>query len=491
MMRSRPWAELLVVLSLALALSGAYYATLRPGQDWGGDFSQYINHARNLALGHDYLETRYVVTFPESARRMPAAYPPVFPLLLAPVYRRFGLDYLALKILVQAMFALSAVVYYSLARLQGLGSVSAALAMLGFGLSGLVLSLKDSIASESTYLVFAGLTLAALLLAERKKWDESKPVVTAFVIAALMLLSYGSRAIGLALAVGFAAHEILIRRRIRLFSVLVLSTFVVGVFVISVAFYNGRSYAGEFQFAPSMYLQNIVACIKSPASLWCEPTTRYVRWPWFAVSVVVAFSAWLRKMLVQPSVVEFYVIATILPVILHSTGFADRYLIPLYALYFIYFMQGVAWLHNRYAPARSWVPVIAGILLVLGASVNLQAMDKGPYRQGVEQATFLETCRYIRAKVDASALVISWNPRVLALYTDRNSAWYPHTESDAEFANYLARVHATYVLLYAQGEKDKQWLAPHVKRQPQQFELIFENADFQFYRVRNSRAPSP
>lgn len=482
-MRRQTSIELLLVTLLVLVLGAAYYGTLRPGQDWGGDFSQYINHARNLALGRPYPETRYVVTFPESARRMPAAYPPVFPLVLAPVYRRFGLDYRLLKFPVEAMFVLSAVVYYALARLRGLGTLPAAFAMTGFGLSGLVLSIKDSIISESTYLVFAGLTLVVLVLVERNKWDETRPVTAAFGVAALMLLSYGTRAIGLALIVGFALYEILVKKRIRLFNVLVVCAFTLGVAVISATLYSSRSYGGEFQFAPAMYLQNIVSCLKSPASLWCDPTPRYVRWPLFAVTVVITFGAWLRRVFVRPSVVEFYLIAAIVPVILHSTGFSDRYLIPVYVLYLIYFMEGVAWLHDRYAPALSWAPACAGILLALGAAVNLHTMEKGPYRQGVEQATFLEACQHIRDSVDTNALIVSWNPRVLALYADRRSAWYPHTDKDEEFNGYLDRVHAKYLLLYMQGEKDNLWLAPHLRRQPERFELVFSNADFQLYRI--------
>jgi hypothetical protein len=360
--------------------------------------------------------------------------------------------------------------------------------MSGFALSGLVLSIKDLIISESTFLVFAGLTLIALVLVERNKWDETRPIPSAIGIATLMLLSYGTRAIGLSLILGFALHEILIKKRIRLFNVLVLCAFIVGVVLCSATLYDSRSYGGEFQFAPGQYLRNIVLLLKSPASLWCDPTPSYVRWPLFAVTAVIAFGAWLRRIFVRASVVEFYAVAVILPLILHSTGYSDRYLIPIYALYFIYFMEGVAWLLVRYPKGRYWIPACACTLLAVGAAVNLDAMEKGPYRQGVEQSTFLETCQYIRTSVDVNAMVVSWNPRVLALYTDRTSAWYPYTERDDEFDGYLDRVHAAYVLLYTKGEKDNQWLAPHLTRQKERFQLIFSNADFRFYRVTTYRA---
>ena len=141
------WA---IVLLMAVISAACTRATLRPGQDWGGDFSQYISHARNLALGRPYAETRYEIALPESAIHMPASYPPVFPLLLAPVYREFGLNLVAMKILVQVLFLLAALACYALGRLRGLEAIPAATAAAAFALSGLVLSLKDLVLSDST-----------------------------------------------------------------------------------------------------------------------------------------------------------------------------------------------------------------------------------------------------------------------------------------------------------------------------------------------------
>ena len=52
----RAWLYAAVMFGIAAAV---YAATLRPGQDWGGDFAQYVQHARNLATGRPYLETKF------------------------------------------------------------------------------------------------------------------------------------------------------------------------------------------------------------------------------------------------------------------------------------------------------------------------------------------------------------------------------------------------------------------------------------------------
>jgi hypothetical protein len=61
--------------------------SIRDGQPWGDDFAQYIAHARNLVEGRPYGD---VGVLRAGQFLGPAEYPPVFPLMLAPVYCLFG-----------------------------------------------------------------------------------------------------------------------------------------------------------------------------------------------------------------------------------------------------------------------------------------------------------------------------------------------------------------------------------------------------------------
>jgi hypothetical protein len=91
---------------VALAIVGAtFLLTLRPGQDWriGDDFAQYILHARNIAEGRAYASTGYIYN-PDLAVIGPPAYPPVLPLVLAPLWAWFGLDLQAMKALMVVFF---------------------------------------------------------------------------------------------------------------------------------------------------------------------------------------------------------------------------------------------------------------------------------------------------------------------------------------------------------------------------------------------------
>jgi len=86
-----------ISFALALIVATVLLHERRGGQDWGGDFSLYISHARNLSEGSPYGETGYLLN-PYFRNLSPETYPPLFPLVLAPLYSRYGLDYRILSI---------------------------------------------------------------------------------------------------------------------------------------------------------------------------------------------------------------------------------------------------------------------------------------------------------------------------------------------------------------------------------------------------------
>src|SRR5579885_3132229 len=95
----------LLLVGLIAVLGGIHLATLREGQEWGDDFSLYVAHARNLAEGRPYADTGYVYN-PANPVLSPRTYPPIFPLLLVPVYLLFGMNLLAMKVFVGQLFML-------------------------------------------------------------------------------------------------------------------------------------------------------------------------------------------------------------------------------------------------------------------------------------------------------------------------------------------------------------------------------------------------
>ncbi|MGP8243122.1 MAG: hypothetical protein ACLQVN_01225 [Bryobacteraceae bacterium] len=474
--------DLFAVLALLAVLIPTYWLTVRPGQDWGGDFSQYIAHARNLAFGRPYSETSYQVTLPEAAIHMPANYPPVFPLLLAPIYRAYGLNYLPMKTLVQALLLAACICLYALARLRGLKPLPSAAAAAAFALSGLVLGIKDSIVSDTAYLLFASLTLALLAFVEQRNWDGARPLLAAAIVLPPMLLTYGSRSVGLSLALTVLVSEIVRHRRPRIFGVVTLLGFAAGVVLLALTLYDSRAYGNQFRLHLAAYWGNLKYYLHAPAYLWAG-SPALLRYTLAAATGVIVFGEWLRRLAANCSIVEIYVPCAMLPLLVYSSAPGARYLLPVLMLYFIYLFEGIEFLAAKWPALSRVLPAATVAVLAIGCLANLRGMERGPFPQGPEQPTFTGLRRYLSAHLDSHDLLISWNPRVLALYTGLRSAWYPETSDDAALDAYFRRTGASYLLLYSGSPGDQTVLAPHVAREPRKFVPVYRNSDFVLYRI--------
>src|SRR5215469_777816 len=90
--------EGIVALALLLASLALFYTvTVRDGNYWFDDYALYVHHAQNIAEGRPYTDTGHVYNR-DITDYSPKSYPPLFPLLLAPVYRAYGLNLHAMKI---------------------------------------------------------------------------------------------------------------------------------------------------------------------------------------------------------------------------------------------------------------------------------------------------------------------------------------------------------------------------------------------------------
>ncbi len=69
--------RILATLALVLAITLTHLLTLRPGHEWGDDFSLYVAHACNLVAGRPYADTGYIYNpyFPSLSPCLPAGLP--------------------------------------------------------------------------------------------------------------------------------------------------------------------------------------------------------------------------------------------------------------------------------------------------------------------------------------------------------------------------------------------------------------------------------
>jgi hypothetical protein len=193
------------VLLLAIGYLLVGYLTLSPGLNWGDDSAQYVNHARNLATGRAYEDTGYIFN-PQAPRVGPPSYPPGFPLLLAPIVKVFGLDFIALKS-VSLVCMTAAILFTFLLFREALGAAVAAGTAFLFGLHWFSWTLRNDILSEPPYILW---TLLSLYVASRHV--HRRGIVTGALCGLFAYAAFATRPIGIVLIVAVLAYEIAQRR---------------------------------------------------------------------------------------------------------------------------------------------------------------------------------------------------------------------------------------------------------------------------------------
>jgi hypothetical protein len=132
------------------------------GVDWGDDFALYLRQAKALVTGLSIdqvvQDTRFSLDHSGWHTFSPYVYPWGWPLLLAPFYALFGLDYELFKGLQVVALCVYLVVFFAIVRRRA-GALPASVLMLLVGLSPLYLSHTGTVLSDLPYLCFVGLSL--------------------------------------------------------------------------------------------------------------------------------------------------------------------------------------------------------------------------------------------------------------------------------------------------------------------------------------------
>jgi hypothetical protein len=463
-------------LLVFLLIGAFYFSTIRPGHDWGGDFSVYVSQARNLAAGLPFTTSTYVPT-EESLRHQPAVYPPLTSLILAPVYARAGLDYSAFKIVLNLFLWLSLPVYYFFAIQRGLPVTAAAVIVTIFGLSSQVLSVRQTIGSDMVYLCLSGVTLIFLTAVYERGWDRLIPIRVAVAAAALLILCYLSRAAGLILIAGFTLHEAWHARRPRMFGLVTVGIIATAILLYArVAFDPGQQYGRQFPIRPlSVYIQSFLYYVRTPAALW-GGAPALLRYPVAALTLALAIAGFIRR-LRSPEVTEAYVLVSVPVLLAYSLSADARYALSLLPLMLMYAVEALIWT----AKARRPVLVSCAAVALAASAFNVRAIEAGPITGAVAAPSFSEVCRFIRESTDADSLLLSWNPRVFALYTDRRSALYPQTADPGAFSAAIPPGAPVLLVSYAREENQDRLNGVIAKLRPS---LVFSNSDFRVYRLR-------
>jgi 4-amino-4-deoxy-L-arabinose transferase-like glycosyltransferase len=473
-------AHLYLILLLA-ATAVFYVATLRQGHVWGDDFAMYIHHAQNIVEGRHYADTGYLYN-PAVPAYGPRTYPPVFPILLAPLYKVFGLNLMPMKMEQVLFFVATLAVVFALWRRDlGSGYALALVAILGF--SPVFWSAKDSVLSDLPFFLF--FYVAALLVHQTPR-DRKSSWLWGALLGLTLYLATGTRTAGIALIPGIVLYDLLRFRRVTRITGVALAVWV----SLSLAqnHYIGGvsgSYVEQVRMiTPHTVWLNIAEysrvlagfCVASVRNAFSFLVLTIIG---FLISAGIVFR-WRRGL--TPA--EALLLPYLALLLLWPFPAGIRVEFPFVPWIIFLALTGLRELSTRLAPRYS-LAAACGLLLLISIPYGqaYHALDFGPIRENSGLPEFNQLCNAVYERTGQTDVFIYYRARALSLYTGRPASTYNFRGTQSELSQYSRQIHASYLITSSAFHVDGGFLTRYVQADPAKFDLIYQNEQFSLYRI--------
>lgn len=463
-------------------IAAVYLAHLSPGHVFiNDDFAAYVMHAANLVEGRPYTAINYVPN-PKALWVAPAnGYPPVYPLLLAPAYKIWGLNLRALKVVTVLCFVVFLVIFDELTR-SVFSPLMRPCVMLILAFNPVFWEHRDNLLSEFPYLMFS---FASLLVVQRVyrvlSADELK-IGKALLLSLLLYCSYGTRTIGIVLLPALALADLIRFRRPSRFALAVLLFTAVLIIGQTVFLISPKGYVSAVQFSPRMTVNSAIFYAKTLSYVWQNSFNKKVQIMFGLLFTSLAAVSYIRRLRCKGSAGEFYLAGYLAILFVWSAEIGLRGLLPILPMYFAYGLQEF----GRFAESlgRS-VLAISLSLLMLFAGVTYAGeytnASRQPREPNVQDATAQELFSFLRTHTQPAEVLIFPKPRSLALFTNRRVASLAPEELPEDSYQFMKSVNADIIV--APRWSPPSWESFLEHRKVNTLEL-FHNSDYQVFRVK-------
>jgi hypothetical protein len=487
----------LLILSTIVLLGGSHLATLREGHEWGDDFSLYVAHARNLVEGRAYADTGYLYN-PHNAVVSPRSYPPVFPLLLAPVYRTCGMDLTAMKAFVIVLFmlllgVLAAVYGKRLPMPYVLGC------LVLFALNPYVWQHKDRLLSETPFMLFAYLALLFAEKAQELQEPGDRCLGWGLLTGLVVYLAFATRTVGVVLLPSILFVECLRRHRLGLASLATAAVFASGVVAQSALLgHNGNtSYLDQLVFDPLRFARIGLSLAKGMGGFFENGYSQAAGVLLYGCLSLLAVSGYLARLRERLTTYEAFAVLYVMLLTVWPAAESDpRFLLPVLPLFLLYGAEGF----HRLAVMPSG-RLQTSVALGLAAAVLVSyagwysRLDMGPVRDGVTSPESVALFDWIRTQTEHEDVFLFQKPRALALYTGRRALAHQKTTSDDSLWHLLNTSGVTHVVVCrsspaATFQNSRRILEPFLDRHADSAEKVFASGGFLVYRLHPSSVAS-
>jgi hypothetical protein len=408
---------------LILAIAVFYLLHLTNGHDWGGDFSMYIHHAVNLVSGIPYSQTGYIYN-PDTAYYGPPAYPPVFPLMLAPFVFFFGINLLVLKI--PGIFCFVLFLFFLNNRVVG-DELPEACRILLTGLTGLFPAFflqSESILSDLPFLLLTFIALFRLdqaFSSNRSIRDWKSDLLTGIFV----YLSYGTRTVGITLLpIVFLLY--LLRRKNNGRTFLIIAGTASTLILIQRILIPGTgSYLDQVSLSFTEFFgrMNILLSEYITLSMKLVPIENMiVQKIIFLMAFLVILLGFYIRVKRDRSVFEIFFAVYMATLLAWSSIQGFRLLLPIIPLVFLYAIEAMIFLlkWKKLDAIRNGVYIAAILAAAAGYFVVYRHIFPRP-ESAIDRVTTQELFNYVKTETAPDEVFVFFKPRVLALFTGRSA----------------------------------------------------------------------
>lgn len=474
-MSPKHWIVATVVLSIGIF----YGLTIREGHNPGGDFAQYILHARNIVEGIRYEDTGYLYN-PHYPQLGPKTYPPMYPIAIVPLIKIWGIDLQKMKIENILFFLFSLILIYLTIRDEIRFSNSLILILI-LGLNPFFWNFKDSVVSDMLFLCVIVLTLYYINRLYQNTLPERRSFTGVLLCGFLLYVAYGTRTAGIALLPAFFVLDWLQSKKISMFFIGSAVFFIIIVVVQNLLIHGGGSYLDQFRgLGPNIVVRNILIYIDSMVKLW---DSGLPRWTFLRVLIfiplfifaVIGFWNRLKKI----GIYELFTIFYLVLILLWPTPQGARFMIPVIPFFLFYAFWGIQKIPG--SMYRRSVVCIMLLFITFSYFSKYRTLNFGPIPGGMNKKGMPEMCAWVRTQTQPTDVFVCEEPRIFALCADRHASSYFQPEKDEALLDYMGQIHAGYFAIH---ESEPAFIWQIIKNQQTRFELVFQNSDYFLYRFK-------
>lgn len=475
------------LLAGVILLGVFYFSTIRPGHHWGDDFSMYINHAKNLAEGVDYKKTGYLYN-PQLPLLGPKTYPPVFPLMLAPVYKFWGMNFGAMKSELIVIFLLSLLAIYLAFKRALTWPYLVALPGL-IGLNPYLWDMKDSVISDAPFLLFVYLSIFLINRLINRADDRDRNLSDVIVVSLAVYLAYGTRSLGLLLLPSMLIVEVFKFRRLPLFAIKVICLTGVLIVAQNLFFHSDSAYADHFHLQLSAIPRNLASYLRWFSEIWAGDLNKFIRFGILAMLMGLTAIGYLLRLKKGLTVFEVFPILYLSPLIILPLGVEPRYLVPVMPLCLFFAFRGLKEL-TGWLGVESLAFALVVVVMLTAYAAQYRKQEYGPVREGVAKVESQQFFDFVKTKTGPDDVIIFRKPRALALFTGRKASAWHQPADDRELWNYFQQIKANYAVVgpVSLEPEDQAYLRRFIAKYPAQFEEVYSNSDFHVFKIKDSAA---